>query len=86
MSTILRSGPPDADLDEPRELASNPTGSDRAFLVISRCVAAVVLVITGGIGVFLAMSFLPTLGHYGLASSPRSSGSPRPMCWASPPS
>ncbi|WP_456694856.1 phosphate ABC transporter permease subunit PstC [Aeromicrobium sp. P5_D10] len=67
MSTILRSGPPDADLDEPRELATNPTGSDRAFLLISRSVAAIVLLITGGIGLFLAKSFLPTLGHYGLS-------------------
>jgi len=56
-----------AELDEPRELATVQTGSDRAFLLISRTTAAVVLVITGGIGLFLAKSFIPTLHHYGLA-------------------
>lgn len=67
MSTILRSGPPDADLDEPRDLHANPTGSDKIFLIASRSIATVVLAITGGIGLFLAFSAIPTFARYGFS-------------------
>lgn len=66
MSTTVRTAPADADLFDPRRLATTQSGSDRAFVLVSRSVAAVVLVITGGIGLFLAKSFVPTLAHYGL--------------------
>jgi phosphate transport system permease protein len=65
VSTTLRSALPDAENDEPRELSADETGSDRAFLLTSRAVAATVLVITGGIGLFLAFSAIPTFGRYG---------------------
>jgi phosphate transport system permease protein len=67
LSTTLRSDTPGSELDEPRQLASSQTGSDRAFLVITRSIAAVVLVITGGIGLFLARSAIPTFHHYGFS-------------------
>lgn len=66
MSTTLRSAPASADSDEPRALATTQTGSDRAFVLVSRGVAAVVLLITGGIGLFLAKSAIPTLDRYGI--------------------
>jgi len=48
-------------------LATKETGSDKIFVVTSRVVAATVLVITGGIGLFLAKSAIPTINHYGLS-------------------
>jgi len=66
VSTTLRSALPDAELDEPRELSTAPTGSDRVFVIGTRSIAATVLVITGAIGVFLALSAVPTIQHYGL--------------------
>jgi phosphate transport system permease protein len=50
----------------PRVLASTNTGSDRVFAYVARSTGATVLVITGGIGVFLAVQSVPTLKHYGL--------------------
>jgi phosphate transport system permease protein len=67
VSTTLRSASPDAELDEPRELSTAPTGSDRLFVAGTRTIAATVLVITGAIGLFLALSALPTFQHYGLS-------------------
>jgi phosphate transport system permease protein len=65
VSTILRSALPDAESDEPRDLWIDESGSDRAFVLGSRAIAATVLVITGGIGLFLAYSAIPTFGRYG---------------------
>lgn len=49
----------------PRRLASGQTGADRVFVVAMRATATTVLLITGGIGLFLALQALPTLRHYG---------------------
>ncbi|RLV48443.1 phosphate ABC transporter permease subunit PstC [Nocardioides mangrovicus] len=50
----------------PRRLASTTTGSDRVFAAVARTTGLTVLLITGGIGVFLALQSVPTLRHYGL--------------------
>lgn len=55
----------DADL-RPRRISRTSTGADRVFEVGARGVGAVMLAITGGIGVFLAWQSVPTLGRYGL--------------------
>lgn len=62
---MLRSDEPDSELDVPRALATRQSGSDRAFTLVTRSIAAVVLLITGGIGLFLALSAVPTFKHYG---------------------
>lgn len=49
----------------PRVLASTSTGSDRVFAYVARSTGATVLLITGGIGLFLALQSVPTLKHYG---------------------
>lgn len=49
----------------PRRLSRAATGADRVFEVGTRAVGATVLVITGGIGVFLAWQGVPTLRRYG---------------------
>ncbi len=53
---MLRSDEPDSELDTPRALATTQSGSDRAFALVTRSIATVVLLITGGIGLFLALS------------------------------
>lgn len=50
----------------PRVLASTNTGVDRVFAYAARSTGATVLIITGGIGLFLALQSVPTLKHYGL--------------------
>lgn len=61
---------PHLDLDaaepRPRRIARAATGVDRVFEVSARTVGATMLVITGGIGVFLAWQSVPTLRRYGL--------------------
>ena len=49
----------------PRQVSRKPTGGDAVFERGFRSVGASVLVITGGIGVFLALQSVPTLRHYG---------------------
>jgi phosphate transport system permease protein len=49
----------------PRKLSRKPTGADAVFVHSFRMVGASVLIITGGIGVFLALQSAPTLRHYG---------------------
>jgi phosphate transport system permease protein len=49
----------------PRRLARKSTGGDAVFVHVFRLIGASVLVITGGIGVFLAVQSVPTLRHYG---------------------
>src|SRR5580765_7330046 len=56
-----------SELDVPRSLRARPSGSDRIFVVSTRAVAASVLAITGGIGLFLALRAVPTIRHYGLS-------------------
>lgn len=50
---------------QPRQIARASTGSDLVFEHGSRAVGATVLVITGGIGIFLAWQSVPTLQRYG---------------------
>lgn len=66
MSTLLRT---EAELGvpaEPRPLSRAATGVDKAFVVVSRSVGGLVLAITGGIALFLAIQAVPTMRHYGL--------------------
>jgi phosphate transport system permease protein len=67
VSTLLGVRDPASDADRPRRLASGQTGSDRVFAVGARAVGATVLLITGGIAVFLAQQSVPTLHEYGLS-------------------
>jgi phosphate transport system permease protein len=52
---------------DPRRISRRPTGGDAVFVHTFRIIGASVLVITGGIGVFLALQSVPTLRHYGLS-------------------
>ncbi|MCZ4499170.1 MAG: phosphate transporter rane protein 1, PhoT family [Marmoricola sp.] len=65
--TILASEEPQTEPAVPRTLASTNTGSDKVFAYVARATGATVLVITGGIGLFLAMQSVPTLKHYGFS-------------------
>ena len=60
---------PDAALAEvrPRRISRTSTGADAIFAWGARTVGASVLVITGGVGVFLGYQAYPTLKHYGLS-------------------
>jgi len=58
--SVLPTGQP-----SPRRLARKATGGDRVFEVGARAVGATVLVVTGGIGAFLAWQSVPTLQRYG---------------------
>ena len=51
----------------PRRLSHRQTGSDAVFEHVSRAIGASVLVITGGVGVFLAWQAFPTLQRYGFS-------------------
>ena len=51
---------------QPRALSRRPHGVDAVFVNVVRAIGASVLVITGGIGIFLAYQSIPTLRHYGL--------------------
>ena len=50
----------------PRKVSRKATGGDAIFVGGFRAIGTSVLVITGGIGVFLAVQSVPTLRHYGL--------------------
>lgn len=67
VSTEVREVTPQAEPARPRPLSTKATGSDSVFVKGTRAVAATVLVITGGIGVFLASQSIPTLRHYGFS-------------------
>jgi phosphate transport system permease protein len=58
------SSPPDDDV--PRSISSGIGGADRAFQVSATTIGAVVLVLTGAIGLFLGYKMIPTLHTYGL--------------------
>jgi phosphate transport system permease protein len=49
----------------PRKISRKATGVDAVFVHTIRVVGAVVLVITGGVGLFLGWQAYPTLDHYG---------------------
>lgn len=49
----------------PRRISRRATGTDRVFESVARSIGATVLVITGGIGIFLAWQSVPTLQRYG---------------------
>jgi phosphate transport system permease protein len=51
----------------PRKISRRATGQDVVFVHVIRAVGATVLVITGGVGVFLGWQAWPTLRHYGLS-------------------
>jgi phosphate transport system permease protein len=51
--------------DVPRPISRKAGGADKAFVLGTRGIGAGVLVITGGIGLFLAVQAVPTLAHYG---------------------
>ena len=58
--------PPDASLEvRPRDISRRATGGDAVFALGARAVGASVLLITGGVGVFLAWQAYPTLARYG---------------------
>jgi len=60
---------PDAGLAEarPRRISRASTGADAVFAWSARTVGASVLVITGGVGLFLGYQAYPTLKHYGFS-------------------
>ncbi len=49
----------------PRKISRKATGVDAVFVHSIRAVGAVVLVVTGGVGLFLGWQAYPTLHHYG---------------------
>jgi phosphate transport system permease protein len=67
VTTVLRVDPGMSETDVPRPLRARPSGSDLVFVMGTRAVAASVLAITGGIGIFLALRAIPTFQHYGIS-------------------
>lgn len=51
---------------EPRRLSRKPTGGDAVFAGSFRVIGASMLVVIGGVGLFLGWQAFPTLRHYGL--------------------
>jgi phosphate transport system permease protein len=51
--------------DDPRSIGTTRSTSDKIFRGVSGAVAAVVLVVTGAIGIFLGYQMIPTLHQYG---------------------
>jgi phosphate transport system permease protein len=64
LTTIPVQERPEKDVS-PRAISRRPTGGDSVFVHSFRFIGASVLIITGGIGVFLAVQSVPTLRHYG---------------------
>ena len=50
---------------QPRRISRKATGADAVFVNVSRAIGASVLVITGGVGLFLGWQAFPTLHRYG---------------------
>ncbi|MBB6627066.1 phosphate ABC transporter permease subunit PstC [Nocardioides sp. KIGAM211] len=66
MTTLpLTDAPHDAPDVHPRRISRKSTGADAVFQVGARTVGASVLVITGGVAIFLAWQAYPTLQRYG---------------------
>lgn len=61
----VRDGDPSAP-PVPRRLARGVVGADKVFVIGARSIGGMVLAITGGIGLFLAIQAFPTLDRYGL--------------------
>ncbi|HSY14358.1 MAG TPA: phosphate ABC transporter permease subunit PstC [Jatrophihabitantaceae bacterium] len=75
MTTFVRTADP-VDEDEPRKIVANPPVSDRIFEHGSRVIGFAVLIITGSIGVFLALQSIPTLREYGFGFFTQSQWNP----------
>lgn len=56
---------PSAPEARPRRISRKATGADAVFVNVSRAIGASVLVITGGVGLFLGWQAFPTLQRYG---------------------
>lgn len=67
MTTVLPTREDPVRTDAPRRLGGGQAGADRVFDLTMRATGTTVLLITGGIGVFLALQAVPTLRHYGLS-------------------
>ena len=65
--TLLRTEAPVTPSAVPRPISRAATGFDKVFVGGARGIGATVLVITGGIGLFLAIQSVPTLRYYGLS-------------------
>lgn len=63
--TSLPFADPGAPEAQPRRISRRATGADAVFVNASRAVGASVLVITGGVGLFLGWQAYPTLRRYG---------------------
>lgn len=70
MTTTLpdldRPQPPDEAAIKPRHISRRSTGADAVFAHSARAIGASVLVITGGVGLFLGYQGYPTLKRYGI--------------------
>lgn len=77
MSTqVLGDRPTGEVADVPRAISRKATGADRVFVLGTGAIGASVLVITGGIGIFLAIQAFPTLSRYGFSFFTESEWSP----------
>ncbi|WP_269302676.1 phosphate ABC transporter permease subunit PstC [Aeromicrobium sp. HA] len=65
MTTVLPTRVSSDAPDVPRTIRGGQAGADRVFAVAMRATGTTVLLITGGIGLFLALQAVPTLRHYG---------------------
>lgn len=65
--TTLPVADPSAPEAAPRRISRRAAGADAVFVNAARAVGASVLVITGGVGVFLAWQAVPTLKRYGVS-------------------
>jgi phosphate transport system permease protein len=63
--TSLPLADPGAPEAQPRRISRRSTGADAVFVNVSRAIGASVLVITGGVGLFLGWQAFPTLRRYG---------------------
>lgn len=68
MTTVLPTrAPSEAAPDVPRKIGGGQAGADRVFDIAMRATGTTVLLITGGIGLFLALQAVPTLRRYGFS-------------------
>jgi phosphate transport system permease protein len=51
--------------EDPRRIRTSLHPTDRLFHTVARLIGALVLVLTGAIGIFLALQMVPVLKHYG---------------------
>jgi phosphate transport system permease protein len=67
MSVAVRDSAAPVDDDVPRSIDPGLEPSDRVFFIGARAVGALVLVLTGSIGLFLFLQLIPTVRAYGLS-------------------